>query len=160
MASESTNRTGGLVGPMGPPKAVHIPPPDIKSSIIEALANPNIRHIFGYTIGFSLHYATCKGGEAVAWSDQLVQAVWNKGRVVPANDPLIWRQDDCGAWIHRRAYGERNNEYGWEFDHITPTGDDGLSNLRPLQWENNVVKSDGRLVCAVRSDGTHNRRVA
>ena len=38
-------------------------------------------------------------------------------------------------------------------DHIIPVargGSDDLSNLQPLQWENNRAKSDGPLVCVRR----------
>ena len=90
------------------------------------------------------------------WSSEIVEKVWKKGSVVPGNSPDIWRQDDCGAWIGRRLYGDRNSEYGWEIDHISPGGPDILSNLRPLQWQNNVDKSDGRLKCNVTASGTHN----
>jgi 5-methylcytosine-specific restriction endonuclease McrA len=44
-------------------------------------------------------------------------------------------------------YGEygQTSKYGWEIDHIKPVskgGTDDLSNLQPLQWENNRRKGD------------------
>jgi 5-methylcytosine-specific restriction endonuclease McrA len=54
--------------------------------------------------------------------------------------------DVCGAVIDRAKYG--NNEEtgtGWEIDHIIPVsrgGTDDLSNLQPLQWQNNRRKGD------------------
>jgi hypothetical protein len=54
---------------------------------------------------------------------------------VPNNDPKDWRKDQCGAWIARNQYGNRNSRYGWEVDHIKPEsegGGDELSNLRPI----------------------------
>ena len=92
----------------------------------------------------------------MTWTDEDIQKVWGKGQVVSGNDPNIWRKDECGAWIGRRSYGSRNSQYGWEIDHISPSGSDKLENLRPLQWENNVDKSDGRLKCNVTSSGKDN----
>ena len=90
------------------------------------------------------------------WSEGMIQTVWEKGRTAPNNDKNRWRKDECGAWIGRQDYGNRDSEYGWEVDHITPGGPDQLSNLRPLQWQNNVDKSDGRFKCKVTASGKHN----
>jgi len=82
-------------------------------------------------------------------SEDVVQAVWNKGKVVPGFDPAVRRKDVCEASMNRHDHGNRDSRYGWEIDHIDPKGGDVLSNLRPLQWENNTAKSDGRLRCVV-----------
>ena len=77
-------------------------------------------------------------------------------------DPNHVRKDICGAWIVFEAYGDRNNEYGWEIDHIIPIrkgGTNDLENLQPLQWDNNVAKGDGETVCKVTADGIHNKIV-
>ncbi len=92
------------------------------------------------------------------WSDEMIQDVWEKGRIVRPNDPAEWRKDECGAWMARAQHGNRDSQYGWEVDHISPGGPDTLDNLRPLQWENNVDKSDGRLKCKVTSSDTQNVR--
>jgi len=97
----------------------------------------------------------------MGYSDDLVQKVWEKGKVVSNNDPNVWRKDKCDAWMRRGHYGNRNSQYGWEIDHIIPEsegGTDALSNLRPLQWENNASKQAGRLVCVVISSDTKNIR--
>lgn len=95
----------------------------------------------------------------MSYSDEIVQKVWEKAFIVPGYDPQVWRKDKCGAWIKRSHYGNRRSQYGWEIDHITPVakgGDDSLANLRPLQWENNASRQDGRLVCVVTARGEEN----
>ena len=93
-------------------------------------------------------------------TDDQVQSVWEKAQYVdPSNEQKGFRKDQCGAWIQRNAYGNRNSQWGWEVDHIKPKangGTDALSNLRPLHWRNNAAKSDGRLVCVIAANGTTN----
>jgi hypothetical protein len=93
----------------------------------------------------------------MSFSDEDIQKVWEKGDAVTGQDAGKWRKDKCGAWIGRDKYGNRQSDYGWEIDHIDPDGGDGMSNLRPLQWENNLDKSDKkRLTCIVTSEGVDN----
>lgn len=74
-----------------------------------------------------------------------VGAVWLKGRVVDGYSPNEWRYDICGKPIKLGDYGKTSSKFGWEVDHVKPVakgGGDVLSNLQPLQWENNRDKSD------------------
>lgn len=72
-------------------------------------------------------------------------AVWNKGRPIQGYDPNTWRYDMCGNVMKSSDYGNTNSQYGWEVDHVKPVakgGTDDLSNLQPLQWDNNRKKGD------------------
>lgn len=86
-----------------------------------------------------------------------IQLVWNKGQIIPGTDPNVVRKDRCGALIRRDKYGDTTPRgLGWEIDHNVPVakgGTDDLSNLLPLQWENNRGKSDNfpAWTCAVKA---------
>lgn len=95
------------------------------------------------------------------FNDETIKAVWNKGNVVYATDPNVWRKDKSGAWINYNQYGNRDSDYGWEIDHIVPEsqgGSDYLGNLQPLQWENNCTKGDDypHYCTSVSSEGNKN----
>ena len=95
----------------------------------------------------------------MVFTEEQIQEVWEKATVVPNTDPKVLRKDLCGAWIANIQHGNRNSNFGWEIDHITPEskgGTDELSNLRPLQWENSLSKLKDNLVCAVTSKGMDN----
>lgn len=87
------------------------------------------------------------------FSPAVVQQVWEKGTAVPGLDPNRYRRDRCGALMERTHHGNTSSQRGWEVDHDWPVakgGSDALSNLQPLQWQNNRHKSDNwPWACAV-----------
>ena len=98
----------------------------------------------------------------VSFTPSLLAQVWQKGKIAPNNDPAVWRQDECGAWINWASYGNRESPWGWEVHHLVPLsrgGSDAVSNLIPLHYANNLATADGPLKCVVRSDGIKNIRV-
>jgi len=74
-------------------------------------------------------------------NDNDLDAIWSKASTVQGNDPSRWRKDECGAWIGKKEYGDRDSEYGWEIHHIDGNPDNNIpSNLLPLQWKNNLAR--------------------
>ena len=83
------------------------------------------------------------------FSEELIEAVWQKARAMGTS--AILRVDAWGWTIVRQDYGNVRSRYGWEIDHIIPVshgGDDELTNLQPLQWENNRRKDELQGVAA------------
>jgi 5-methylcytosine-specific restriction endonuclease McrA len=78
-----------------------------------------------------------------AFPPELVEAVWHKARTLGIYETI--RVDAWGWTIVRQDYGNCNSRYGWEIDHIIPVeqgGGDEITNLQPLQWENNRRKNE------------------
>lgn len=87
----------------------------------------------------------------MAFTNEQIQQVWEKGRKIDQYDPEKYRQDPCGAWICREKYGNTDSAFGWEIDHVFPRSmikmegtidPDDLVNLRPMNWMNNRSKKD------------------
>ena len=90
-----------------------------------------------------------------SWTDETKKLVWAKGEKNPEYNESVWRWDKCGLVMKWSEHGNRNSENGWEIDHINPVanGDgDELSNLQPLNWNNNSDKAvELNWICPKRS---------
>ncbi len=94
-----------------------------------------------------------------AFDEGTIRLVWKKGDIAYNADPDIWRKDQCNAWMRWDAYEDRDSQFGWEIDYITPISEGGrhdLSNLRPLQWRNRMSKRGRRLTCPLTASGRYN----
>lgn len=79
----------------------------------------------------------------MAFSEQVINKVWKKATNNPNVDKNSYRLDEFGDWISRKDYGNRFSTYEWKIGYIVPKskgGSDEISNLRALQWENNISK--------------------
>lgn len=72
------------------------------------------------------------------FTDEIVQQVWEKATVVGGNNPNVYRKDQGGAWMSRKEFDNKESDYGWGIEYITPKlkgGSKELYNLRPIQWK-------------------------
>lgn len=88
--------------------------------------------------------------------------IWEKAAVVNGYNADFYRQDAGGAWIAFDSFGDEDNVFGWEIDHVLPLskGGDDLheENLRPMHIANIRSKGDNypKYLRAVTSEGIHN----
>jgi hypothetical protein len=88
------------------------------------------------------------------YSEQLIQQVWEKARASAEIDAAVWREDECGAWISRRCYGDSDADFGWKIVNVSPGGPDTLENLRPLNHRNAYDVAVQQAKCHVTADRT------
>jgi hypothetical protein len=88
----------------------------------------------------------------MAFSEKLIQSVWEKARAIEDNDPAQWRQDQCGAWIQRSQYNSENSDYGWKIESVAPGTPDALATLQPFHWRNSFDIGNRETLCRVTAD--------
>lgn len=55
-----------------------------------------------------------------SFSDDMIKAVWRKGKSVKGRNPNWFRKDKYDSWMQFSQYGNRQDEHGCEIDHIHP----------------------------------------
>ncbi|MDT8452559.1 MAG: HNH endonuclease [Gammaproteobacteria bacterium] len=86
------------------------------------------------------------------FSDETIQAVWEKARGMPNRNSLEWRQDQCGAWLLRDQYNNSHSDYGWSILIVVPGGGKELENLQPFHWRNSFDIATSKPQCRVKAD--------
>jgi hypothetical protein len=83
---------------------------------------------------------------------ELIDVVWQHGRVMPEADPEHWRQDACGAWIRREHFGRADSDFGWKIESVVAGKAQTADALRPFQWRNGYDVENGSLRRSVTAD--------
>lgn len=103
--------------------------------------------------------------DATDWSSagydrETIDRVWNQATEIAGNDPVLWRKDECGAWIYRLDYGRRHSDFGWEVHDPTVglRGGGAVLALRPLHWQNYLDRLASQTQSRVTADGLRNMR--
>lgn len=83
---------------------------------------------------------------------ELIEAVWQHGRVMPEADPQHWRQDECGAWMRREHFGHEDSEFGWKAESVVAGAPPSVQTLRPFHCRNGYDLENGSLRRRVSAD--------
>ena len=78
------------------------------------------------------------------FTQETIDKVSDKGKVIPGKNPDLYRRDKLGNQIYKPSYG-KYSEQGWNIDHSKPQakgGTDHLNNLQPLKSKENSRKGD------------------
>ncbi len=77
------------------------------------------------------------------WTEEQIQAVWEKGKVIAQCDASVYRKDSIGKWIKRDKYGvNKLIRYQWEIHHKIRKADDGYDDIRNLEPLNGKAMPD------------------
>jgi hypothetical protein len=87
-------------------------------------------------------------------AENIINAIWEKGRGTPDQDSTEWRKDQCGAWIQRTQYNNSKSEYGWTAVKTSPGGEEETENLQPFHFSNSYNIASGKPQCRVTADRT------
>ena len=88
----------------------------------------------------------------MAYSDEMIQSVWEKGRGMQDRSQDEWRKDRCGAWMQRDQYNNEDSGYGWKILNIAAGGSVSPDDLYPFHWKNSFDIENGEPICRVMAD--------
>lgn len=84
--------------------------------------------------------------------ERLMQQIWERGRTIQGWDPTEWRQDACGAWLHRGQYNNADSDYGWRALRVGPGNPGETDSLHPFHWQNSFDVQNGKAHCRITAD--------
>ena len=87
----------------------------------------------------------CTDNGGNQFNEQIKKMVWSTGIKIPNYPVDVWRIDYTGMVIRYDKFGDSEDFYGWEIDHIDPVsngGGDDIDNLQPLNCKRNIEKGD------------------
>ena len=76
----------------------------------------------------------------MAYNDETLERIWDKGSKIPGKDPDKYRKDVNGNVMYRHSYG-KYSEMGWNVDHKKAKANGGSDSLRNLQPMNSRANS-------------------
>ena len=71
---------------------------------------------------------------------------------MPNRNSDVWRQDRCGAWLHREQYKNDKSEYGWKILKVAAGGGDDIDRLQPFHCGNSFDIANAKAQCHVTAD--------
>jgi hypothetical protein len=86
------------------------------------------------------------------YTENQIQAIWEKARGIPDWDTTQWRKDQCGAWIQRQQYNNQHSDFGWLIQNVSPGGSHAQENLQPFHCKNSFDIANGKPHCKATAD--------
>jgi hypothetical protein len=84
--------------------------------------------------------------------EALVESVWKKARTMTGRDPAEWRQDQCGAWLHRQQLDNDGSEFGWRIIKVVAEPGASVAGLQPFHCDNSFDIENHRPRCRTMAD--------
>jgi|WetSurMetagenome_2_1015567.scaffolds.fasta_scaffold343111_2 hypothetical protein len=98
------------------------------------------------------------------YSEEMIEKVWEKAKVVNGVSPDSYRKDEFGAWIRRCRYNDKSYplSFGWVIisDSEESNNKKGeIEKLRPLQWQNALSFRNIKDTYFISAEGFYNNYI-